>query len=97
MIWWTGIAGSSLVIVDSLCVTVISTAGPVLGFHMPGEPEDPDAGGGGKGPCCWARIGETDAARVHERNKPTINRWRITRVMLARFSVLVIWGGSIPL
>src|SRR5437667_5446396 len=97
MIWSTGVAGGSLVMVDSVCATVFSTAGPVPEFPMPGEPEDPDAVGGGKGPCCWARIGETDAARVHERNRPRINRWRTTRVVLARFSALVILSESIPL
>src|SRR2546425_13003100 len=97
MIWSTGVAGGSLVMVDSVCATVFSTAGPVLEFPRPGEPEDPEAGGGGKGPCCWARIGETDAARVHERNRPRINRWRITSVVLARFSALVILGESIQL
>src|SRR6266478_1337549 len=97
MICSAGIAGGSLVMVDSVCVAVFSAADPVPEFPMPGEPEDPDAGGGGKGPCCWARIGETDAARVHERNRPRIKRWRITRVVLARFSALFILGESIPL
>src|SRR5438445_11307450 len=98
MICSAGIAGGSLVMVDSVCVAVFSAAAdPVLEFPMPGEPEDPDAGGGGKGPCCCARIGGTDAARVHERNRPRINRRWKTRVVLARFSALVILSESIPL
>ena len=97
MIWSTGVAGGSLVMEDSACAPVFSTAGAVPEFPIAGDPEDPDAGGGGKGPCCWARLGETDAARMHDRNRPRINRWRITRVVLARFSALVILGESIPL
>src|SRR6266571_4797123 len=97
MICSAGIAGGSLVMVDSVCVAVFSAADPVPEFPMPGEPEYPDAGGGGKGPCCCARIGGTDAARVHERNRPRINRRWKTRVVLARFSALVILSKSIPL
>src|SRR6267154_6542705 len=50
---------------------------------MPGEPEEEEpAGGGGRGPCCWATAGiaNTPAAQARERMILAARRWMRDKV-----------------
>jgi hypothetical protein len=38
--------------------------GAELELPMPGEPDEEPAGGGGRGPCCWAIAGIANARTV---------------------------------
>jgi hypothetical protein len=56
-----------------------STGGADAEFPMEGEPEEePEADGGGRGPCCWASTGKANAAAVQAKKtaKDAVGRRR---------------------
>src|ERR1700757_5501666 len=62
MICSAGMDGGSLVMADSVWPAMPPSTGradPEL--PIPGEPEDPEAEGGGRGPCCCAIAGIAQA------------------------------------
>src|SRR6266436_5169297 len=80
MICSVGIDGGSLVMGDSVWpVMPRSTGGADAEFPMAGEPEEePEADGGGRGPCCWASTGKANAAAVQAKKtaKDAVGRRR---------------------
>src|ERR1700758_1342920 len=73
MICSAGMEGGSLVMADSVWPAMppsTGTADPEL--PIPGEPEEPEAEGGGRGPCCCAIAGTVQAVTTTARK--TTNR-----------------------
>ena len=92
MICSAGIDGGSLVMADSVWPAMPPSTGiadPEL--PIPGEPEEPEAGGGGRGPCCWESAGTAHAVAMLAR-KAANRRGRKEIVdSLTNFTNIFIW------
>ena len=84
MICSAGMDGGSLVMADSVWPAMPPSTGiadPEL--LMPGERVEPEAEGGGRGPCCWAIAGSANAVAVQvmKRTNLAAGIWNLREIV----------------